>query len=182
MGGCYKVKMRSAVCIACQLRIRQTHTFARFFLLHSKFFFSFPFFLHMALIFHQRKGSWISPPLCLLYPSFFSSMYSTVPSLPFKLPCVFLSSSFNLFLLSPPLFPLSYLSISPGFTPIFFLLSCIKPFLKSCARFPSLIFFSFFFFWRGGMHTSFFSSERLVVHSPPTRSKTLMDTISRIPE
>lgn len=46
MGGCYKVKMRSAVCIACQRRIRQTHTFARFFLLHSKFFFLFLFSTH----------------------------------------------------------------------------------------------------------------------------------------
>lgn len=111
-----------------------------FFFLHSNFFFSTHGF-----DFHQRKGSRISPPLRLFYPSFFSSMYSTVPSLPFKLPCVFLSSSFNLFVLSPPLFPLSYLSISPGFTPphpfFFSPASNLLSSLLTRARFPSLIFF-----------------------------------------
>lgn len=72
-------------------------------------------------------------------------MYSTVPSLPFKLPRVFLSSSFNLFMLSPPLFPLSYLSISPGFTPphpfFFSPASNLLSSLLTRARFPSLIFF-----------------------------------------
>lgn len=72
-------------------------------------------------------------------------MYNTVPSLPFKLPCVFLSSSFHLFVLSLPLFPLSYLSISPGFTPphpfFFSPASNLLSSLLTRASFPSLIFF-----------------------------------------
>lgn len=162
----------------CQVWLSQIHTWAFFFPCIQTFFSTRGF------DFHRRKGSRISPPLRLFYPSFFS-MYSTVPSLPFKLPCVFLSSSFNLFMLSPPLFPLSYLSISPGFTPphpfFFSPASNLLPSLLTRARFPSLIFFLLGRWGRGSMHASF-SPASLVVYSPPTRSKTLMDTISRIPE
>lgn len=60
-----------------------------------------------------------SAPCRVFFPSLFLFLrvqYCT-PSLLFKLPCAFLSSSFNLCLLSSPLFPLSYLIISHGFTP-----------------------------------------------------------------
>lgn len=97
--------------------------------LNTQFYISF----YAALIFHKCKVSWISPP-----PSLFSSLFLFLyvpyctPSSLFILPCVFLSPSFNLCLLSSPLFPLSYLTISQDFAPPHLLFSSLL--LQTCSK------------------------------------------------
>lgn len=130
------------------------------------------------------KISWISHPPALLLSSLRLTLAYTLITF-HSPPCVFLSSNFNLYLLSSPFVSSKPSHNLPGLCSSLssFLFLYFKPAVKSFgkARFSSLLFFIFYFFLGPSFpHFLFqlccaFSTPHLL---PPTLQTLLMDPVS----